>query len=432
MSKLLSCAGKAEIRFPEEMFPIEGFYKVHDNPCVRILCLDKGERVVIAAFELVMLPDDLLHLCKERIAGCLNTTPDKVWIHVTHAITTPHSPGGPLIGPGGEIRPIPKEFAHMNISIPRILEQRELYFPAILNAVEEACKDLVPVESKIGIGKGICDINCNRDMETPFGWWVGKGSDGYSNKEMTVLRLENAEGAPVAAVVSYGIKPCVIDNSQMREGNRQVSADLTGVACRELEEKWNCPVLFLMSAAGNQIPCKSVLYDEVLPDGTVKPTDLGVELGLRYAEELGQQMAEDVLRIGEMISCGDMNGDVQSRNSGFEWEGKARSRVQPTREAAYSAERMMKVPVYTMCLGDEIALVATRPELNAITEKQLQEASPMQTTLLVSMVDGGMKYMPDQKSFDKVTWEAQNSMFMPGAAEAFVAHAAGLLKEDHR
>ena len=26
---------------------------------------------------------------------------ENVWIHVTHAITTPHAPGGPVLGLGG-------------------------------------------------------------------------------------------------------------------------------------------------------------------------------------------------------------------------------------------------------------------------------------------------------------------------------------------
>jgi hypothetical protein len=40
-----------------------------------------------------------------------------------------------------------------------------------------------------------------------------------------------------------------------------------------------------------------------------------------------------------------------------------------------------------------------------------------------------MKYMPDQSSYDRNTWEAQSAMFMPGAAEAFVKTVTEVINE---
>ena len=429
MSKLYAGAGKCEILFPEEIFPLEGFYKVHDNPHVRVLCLEKDMRFAIVAMELVMLPDDLLEECKAIVADELGVSSECVWIHVTHAITTPHSPGGPLIGPGGEVRPIPDEWKHMNISIPRILEQREIYFSVIKKALQSACEEAGQsfTEAVIGIGSGICDVNVNRDVKTDFGWWIGKESDGYSNKRMTIITCRDLDGKNIASVVSYGIKPCVIDNSQMREGKRQISADVTGVMCRELEKEVQAPVLFLMSAAGDQIPKKSVLYDEITAQGEVVTVDLGVEQGLTYVEELGMEMAEAAKQILRDISCAQLEGTVSYQNDQLTWERKARCKMQPTQEIAYVSEGECKIPVGVLHLGKELVLVGTKPEVNAITEKQLKDASPVEHTLLVSMVNGGMKYMPDEESFHRITWEALSSMVMPKAAEAFVQLATKMI-----
>ena len=422
MSKLLAGAGKAEILFPEEIFPLEGFYKVHDNPQVRILCMDKGTRFVIAAFELVMLPDDLLEECKEIIASQLGTKKENVWIHVTHAITTPHSPGGPLIGPGGEVRPIPEEWkAKMNISIEQILAQREIHFRVIKEAVHKACAEAANLrEARIGVGKGICDLNESRDIETPNGWWIGRHGKGYSNKEMTVIQLIDNAGKKIAGVISYGIKPCVIDNSQMMEGKRQISADLTGVACRQVEAQWNAPVLFLMSAAGDQIPKQTVFYDEVDENGSIYHCDLGVALGLKLMQALGQHMADDALAIGRTLICAELEGEISCASDSFTWAGKGRSKMEPAKATEYIPEGKKRVPVGVLKIGKELALVSTMPEMNAVTERELQEKSPVRNTLLVTMVDGGMKYMPDQASYDRVSWEALTSMLMPGSAEAFV------------
>lgn len=419
----------ADIHFPDNIAPLEGFYKVHDDPMVRILCIDKGIRFVIAAFELVMLPEDLMADCKEIISQQLHVEKDNVWLHVTHAITTPHSPGGPLIGPGGEVRPIPPEWkARMTVSIEEIVEQRSNYCRIIKDAVKKACeKASVLREARIGLAKGNCDVNENRDVETPNGWWIGRHGKGYSNKEMTVIQLIDRMGRKIAGIISYGVKPCVIDNSQMMEGKRQISADLTGVACRKVEAQWDAPVLFLMSAAGDQIPKQTVFYDEADEQGNIRHIDLGVEQGFAWMEELGNQMAEDTLAIGRTVICEEPVGDLSCVNTCFRWAGKGRSKVEPTKHTAYIPEGEKRVPVGVLKLGTEIALVATQPEMNAVSERELQEKSPIKNTLLVTMVDGGMKYLPDRASFDKVTWEALNSMLMPGAAEELICKAVSLL-----
>lgn len=432
MDKLLAGAGKSEILFPKEILPLEGFCEIHDNPHVRIVYIEKEIRFAIVAMEMVMLPDDLLIECKKMVAEKLHTVPEYVWIHVTHAITTPHSPGGPLIGPGGEVRPIPEEWkGKIEIDIPRILEQREMYFASIKNAVSDACDSVLDsiTDAQIHVTKGFCDINENRDVETPFGWWIGRHGKGYSNKEMTVVRFDDLQGAPIGSLVSYGIKPCVIDNAWMREGKRQISADVTGVACKQVELELGMPVVFLMSAAGDQIPNKTVLWDEVTEDGKVIPQDLGVELGLSYVDELGKEMADAIVEIANKEEADEVSAEISCSMENFVCQGKARSKMEPCKETEYVPEREKHVPVGVLKIGSNLAFVSTKPEMNAVSEKELQEKSPVKNTLLVTMVDGGMKYMPDQESFDKVTWEALNSMVMPGAAEKFIEVAVDVLSK---
>ena len=430
MAKLLAGAGKAPICFPDDIAPMEGFCKVHDDPAVRILCLDGDTRFVIAAFELVMLPDDVMADCKAIIAEKLDVSEENIWLHVTHAITTPHSPGGPLIGPGGEVRPIPPEMlARLTVPIESIVQARKTYCAIIKDAVAKACEQAADrKEACIGVGKGSCDVNENRDIETPNGWWVGRHGKGCSNKEMTVMHFADKLGEKIASIVSYGVKPCVIDNSGMRQGKRQISADLTGVACRALEAQWNAPVLFLMSAAGDQIPSKTVLFDG-WEDGKLVTRDLGVEQGLAWVEELGRQMAGDALAVGSGIVCEELDGGISCANSSFLWQSKGRSRMEPTRQVEYIPEREMQVPLSVLKIGGDVALVATQPEMNAVTERQLWEKSPVENTLLVTMVNGGMKYLPDRDSFDRVTWEALSSMLMPGGAEKLVDTAVAVLQD---
>ena len=103
----------------------------------------------------------------------------------------------------------------------------------------------------------------------------------------------------------------------------------------------------------------------------------------------------------------------------------------PTKEHDYQEKGTERVDVMVLTIGD-VALVGLKPELNAVTEAQLQAASPYNHTLVISMVNGGQKYMPDMGSYENITWEAQSAPLMPGAAEAWVEEAASILKRMHQ
>lgn len=444
-------AGKAAIHFPDALFPLEGFCGVHDEPHARILLLEPDltakQRVVVVALELVMLPEPMLEDLKERICGMTGAVSENIWIHVTHAITTPHAPGGPAIGPGGpamdpagQAVPSPEDLLTVlrHNSNGRDVNKHErvqnkysLYEIAVQTAVLAAARQAVEmlVEVRVGIGQGDCDINCNRDIQTPYGWWIGNHGNGLSNKQLSVIKFETEGGRTVACVISYGLKPCAIDNSWMNENKRQVSSDIPGRACGLMEEALNAPVLFLMSAAGDQIPKKQAWYDEVLADGTVRTVDLGVDKGLLMVEELGNIMAQAALKVVHPMECSTEISRMEILKTTINWPAKERMNMHPRKAAEFVADgRMAAVPVGLLILGP-IAFVATKPEVNCITELELKQLSPFKYTFLVTMVNGGMKYMPDRQSYDHVTWEAMASMLMPGAAEAFVQTAGKLLKQ---
>lgn len=403
-------AGSAEILFPEEFFPAEGFCKVHDNPHIRVFLMKKGTRqIAIAAAELVMIDEVMVGEVRNLISEITGTETDRIWFHMTHAITTPH--------------PVRDE------------RKNELFKKALFQAVKTAASDakdsLKP--ARLGVGTAQCEINNSRDIETPFGWWVTVNGTGPSNHTLTVIKAETEDAEPIGVIVSYGIKPCVTDNSMMKEGKREVSSDVTGVACSMAEEKLNVPVLFLMSAAGDQVPIRQALYDVVNEDGTVSQVDLGVQQGQKDAEALGKIMGQSILEAVSSISekeAAEPDG-IDARDGFFTWKLAKKNDGKPTKELTYIEDGETEYEVNTFRVGN-IAFVGEKAEVNCVTEKELIEQSPYDTTIFVSMVNGGFKYMPDQESFDKITWEALRSGFMPGAAEELVKTAVELLEEMKR
>lgn len=419
--QLFAGAGAAPIRFSEAMFPTEGFIGVHDEPYARVLILNCGEQVAIACIEMVMLPPDYIAALKKLISEVTNTKAENVWVHVTHVITTPHEPHAPR-GPGGVAIEISEEEK-------KALEgKRTLFSASVFESVKSAAEGAVRTykAAKMGVGAGECRVNVNRDISTPHGWWINFNPEGPSNHTATVLRFESLDGELIASLISYGLKPCAIDNSEMDVGKRLVSSDVPGLACRLLEEKYGAPCLFAMSAAGDQVPVEQAWYDVVDEDGKVRKIDIGVQEGLKIVDRLGKQMAQEIESILNGVACSQNAPEIKLASGGIEWPGKERNKMTVTKEAEFVAKGMERVDAVAIAIGD-LALVGVRPEMCAVTEAQLQEASPYEHTLIMSMVNGGFKYMPDRASYENITWEAQSAGLMPGAAEAWVDEAVSVL-----
>ncbi len=405
-------AGTGIIRFSEELFPFQGFKGVHDDPHVRILYMEKKEKWVIASYEIVMLPDRLILKCRELIAETLHMKVENVWLHMTHAITTPHAPGGPGMNPDTE----------------KARKETELFDLALLRATEEAAMQAADSikEARIGIGCGKSYTNCCRDVQSDIGWWIGINPEGFSTRDMTVLKVMDMQKKPIAFLISYDIKPCAVDNSQMQENERLISSDVPGRACTLMEEKYGAAVLFCMAASGDQIPRKTAMYDEIV-DGQVRTVDLGVEAGFAIVEEIGREMAEDAMAIADKIEDIIEAEEIRLQTGGFHHGTKPRMELKPRKKAVFEADGATELAVSTAEIGD-IAFVGCKPEINCITEKQLRDKLPKKHIMIVSLLNGGMKYMPDQASYDYASNEAQSSMLMPGAAEKFVDAAVSLLE----
>ncbi len=396
---------------------------VHDHPAARVLLLDTGVKAAIVCLELVMLPPDLIADVKSAVSALTGAKAEHIWVHTTHAITTPHAPHAP-VGMGGVALEISEQESQ------NLERKLTLFTDAVMDAVKQAAGQAARLRSaKLLIAAGQCRVNTNRDVATPAGYWIGFAPEGPSNKTATVLRFVDEDAATIAAFISYGLKPCAIDNSEMGKNTRLVSSDVPGLACTLLEERLGAPVLFAMSAAGDQVPLEQAWYDEVGPDGTVRKVDLGVAAGLDMVERLGRQMADELVSVIENAAPATVSALRFARDC-ITWPGKPRGRMVPTQTADYEEKGSEQVDALVMTLGD-VALVGLRPEVNAVTEAELQNKSPYAHTLILSMVDGGQKYMPDQGSYDNITWEAQSAPFMPGAAEAWTNKALELLNQLH-
>ncbi len=396
---LTAGAGEAKIVFNSAMFPVEGFDgSVESDPYIRIMLLNDTEAAAIVQCELVNVPSDVISSIKKMIKEKTGISEKNVWFHANHTITTPHAPSDET--------------------------KRELYVNSVIKAAEEAINeaaaDIQPVT--MGIGRGQSYVNKNRNQLYPDGQYH-IGSDGtaeesrgiISNKDMTIISFKGAEGI-VGMIMSYGVKPTTIDNAEMSSNTRKISSDLTGLACLMMEEEFGAPCMFIAGAFGDQIAQRETNYFEKSQDGTYKSQFESVAKGIEYVKTYGTQMGKDAISIAEDINYKYKSAPITVAETAYTWKNS-------------KEDADISVDVYALTMGEDVAFVGLKPEINAQTEKELWEASPYKYTITSSFVNGDQKYMPHASAYDAPkTVEGQKSGFAKGAAEEYVKTAENLLK----
>lgn len=406
--------GTGTICFPEELFPVEGFCGVHDDPHMRLMLLRlKDTAFALLEAELVIIPRTSIQGWREKISNAFGIPAEQVVVQMTHAFTTPHEPGP--MGPP-HLRPEPTE---------EDLRKRKIYHEvtdrAVDEAIGEALKDLS--DAVLGWGSGQCAVNVSCDVQTPFGWWLGANDSGYSNHTMTVLRINDTAGKLKGIFVSFGMKPAAVDNAGRKENKRLISSEVAGVFCKKMEDTYGVPVIYSVSAGGNQIPKKTALRHEVAAQGETREIDEGVEQGMLYAEEQGARMCADAKKILETISCGETNYDGQWAECSLRWPRRKGGPRTLQRAPIHTPEGEGELSAELFRLGETV-FVMVRPEMTAEAEQLLLAAVPDKRIVLMTLTNGDMKCLPEEDAFRRGTFEAQGSHMMPGGAEALIAAIA--------
>jgi hypothetical protein len=103
------------------------------------------------------------------------------------------------------------------------------------DVIMEAVKQLRP--AKLGIASKEVPFNRNRHSKRP---------DKPVDREFLVLRVDDAEGKPIAHAINFAAHPTSIDEKDLR-----FSADYPGALAALIEKETGAPCLFLQGAAGD-------------------------------------------------------------------------------------------------------------------------------------------------------------------------------------
>lgn len=346
---------------------------------------------------------------KKAVAQTADVSEKNIWICTTHNLTTMHIP-------------------------PRDMKDKhEEFMKALENAVISVCKKAIREMKNVRIGVGFttCDVNTNRDIKTNQGWWNGLQGEGEEDKLLTVYRIEDEAGIPVAVLYHYPIKSCTVTGSFYPDHTRVSTSEITGESSRLIEEKTKAVAIFLMGAAADMVPAKCAVYSIADANGDLKDIDLGIKKGLEYKNELGAILGNEVCTCLEKIICKEdvflywTRKQFWYRGQQFYNGGRP---YHPTPDYKYVPAEDEELVVDVLCIGDTV-IFGLAPETTAVIGRKLRERTNPVIALVAAMVNGGKDYMADELSYERCTFSGTHSVFSRGTAEQFIEDAAKLVRK---
>lgn len=393
-------AGVSILNFPDAYFPSDGYSGIHDDMHAKVLLLEQGHvRGAIVTLELPSVrPWSLTDELRAYSAKLLNVSCDQLWLVMTHDLSAPHVPKDP-----------DGQALHMEV-----LRQ------AVAAAAREAADTLRPVT--LSYCEGLCDVNANRDMESADGWWVGIHGRGPSDKTLSLLRFDDAQGKPIAVLYTYALKSSVLEETVMSDGKRYASGDVTGRAGVKAEKVLGCPVLFLMGAAGEQVPKKKAHYLALDESRHFYPVNLAEEgYGILEAlsDELAQAVCAAAARPRRLASQTPLEFGVFSFHADGQVSYPNTFPAPPIQHYDYPSAPGEDIPVWFMLLGDTV-LLGVKPEIVTPIFDRIKAFSPFAHTMMAVLVNGGQGYIAMDSDYDRFTYPGLKTPFRRGTDRVFL------------
>lgn len=393
-NQFLAGAGRAEILFAKEDFPLKAYHSQHDPLYVKVLWLKKETDVVIVSIDLTSLPDEAIDHFRRIVSDMLEVDYENVFISVTHSFSSPHIP----------------------VSISTQAEQNlsALLYKRIDSALKQALHDAKDTLSKalIHFDSAECHINVNRNIQTEEGYWISQNPNGYSSHTVRTLYLHNDRNINVC-LINYDLQSSVMDQVKIN-GSLQISGDIAGALSTKLAKK-DIYAFFLPGCAGDQAPAYT---------GENREKD-----GYTYIQTASEQLCQAVYKSdlsyeeGESIQLTKVNVSLPEQKMKY---GTRELKPHLTYEFEKTGNKITTF-ICDLCVNG-IHILMTSPELNSSFGQKIREQYD-ENTMIVTLVNGACKYLPEKEDYEKITYTAMNTKIGQGSDQLFLEAVQRLKKE---
>jgi hypothetical protein len=377
---------------------------VLDPLMARVLVLEAGEkRLALVAMDLGRPPaGEWIRRLREKSAATSGIP------YVLVAATHTHS--GPRIRDEYPPREAP--------------DWESLVLEKVAQAIDDAHRGRV--EARVGTGYGSVLIGHNRlrpEADGSVTWFERNNTmvpTSPVDPTVAVLRLDDAEGRPIAILVNYACHPVVFGSD-----NQQYSADYPGVALRTVERELGGQPLAMFLQGGD---------GDINPYYAVHPLDQDA-VGRR--DWTGERLGLEAARVAKAIRTepsGEASLDYTEDTLDLEWRwdaGKHQEAVRQSRgpEAAAALERRraegLHAPVATVLINKRIALMTIPGEPFVEHQIDWRNRCPVRDALFVGYANGSLGYFPTIRAAALGGYGAANTAtsVRPDAGARLVDHA---------
>jgi hypothetical protein len=424
--------------------------------CTALAAADGAEEIIIAECDLLFTPDgDWLAEIRNRVTELTGVPADHIRISASHTHSGPNlsrpwfDAGAEMIGP---------------------------YVAGLTDKLAGACfsahRSLEP--ARIAGGKGSCAVNANRRLPwKPNHPMMAPNPDGFSDRDVGVIRIDGEDGRPIATLVNFAAHPTIL-----AWDNRLISTDYPGTVRRTVEDLLGGFCLFLQGATGNQ---------DTVRDFSCRTEDarwVGCQVGLEAAKVAEgietrpgkRQITRTVesswtMGVSEWVPDGATGGPVRclsrrislplwrrepptasdlahlenlkQRLAELRGQGAPADQIREANRLARRATLDLKIArqrsqgthvaieLQAIRLG-ATALVGIPAEPFAEIGAQVKARSPFATTFFSGYTNGMTAYMPVPEAYDEGGYEVWMTPFAPEAATIVVEESITMLNELNR
>lgn len=371
---------------------------VHDHIYHRIVAMDDGiTPFYLISSDLCIISPDEYDKVAARLQKELGIDPLNVWW------TTTHTHSAPEVGPADVSRVFMGErYLHQVDSVYTAMVEQQL-----VDGVKKAQQQLAP--ARLGTGWGYAQANINRRARNMNGKSsLGMDPDGPVDRRIGMLRIDKADGSPLATIANYAMHGTVLGGQNMA-----ISGDAPGIVAEYVEKQSGAPMLFINGAAGNIAPLYSGHSMGVLDQFNIMLGDKILDAGKKIITT-----ADIALNVGALT--------VETpRKKGMEWPANLGKYNRTTKAGV----NMVLLPIRFFKINEDVAIWGAPLELFCEISNEIRDLSPFPFTFYYGYSNGWMGYLPTEAEWSREGYEPTVSALTPAAEkdlkEAVVTYLKG-------
>ena len=441
--KLMVGAAKVCINPAPDMYPVAGTMtdfglepmkqmEPYDDMNCRAIAIDNGStKVMFVSFELAGAPE-YPHF-PEDISAATGFPAEHIFITGTHNHSAPRYRKG-----RGD---------------PEVDAWAEKYEAQVYDAGIQVCKEAAASmrPARYGYGESMSYINVNRNQHTFGNYWVeGRNFEGFSDKTLSIMKFVDMDGNLIAAFLNHATHATNIYMLKDIDHKAKTSGNLTGIACRFVEEHYGngAVALWTSGAAGDQNPLMSHGLQYEYPDGYTTQVQYPDGTGYMQMEYMGRWHGVDCCKGIDAITRYQSTFPVThvvkalplpTRKCVGQWPPRDFSIVRSGGQGIRDYEKVPfgRIPapgivpemipdensrvlyLHLLKIGNE-ALLFANGEIYSRIGQAMKEASPYKHTVIVTHHYGPKcNYIFDKSSVDVLLPMAYGAV-IPGSADDII------------